>query len=186
MNDKLKPLPLGTITLADHWTLREAGALNGKLKQSWQDQFDQNPGHRTVVVEIDYHFGERDYSLAAYLCSEKIESGHDMYFKEGRIRMSMSSVEDFFGIAYWFADDWMIENFREQNDDPQDGDRLEVDGEEWFYQDCFPFRRLFDAELVESAVAQDLGPLTVKWLNIVYFLRSPQGRLEWEGLSDEA
>lgn len=175
MYNKLKSLPLGTITLAEHWTLRAAAALNGKLKQSWQDQFDQNPTHRTVVVEIDYHFGERSYSLAAYLCSEKVESEHDMYFKEGRIRMAMSSLDDFFAIAYWFADDWMIENFREENEDPKDGDRLVVDGNELFYEDCFPFRRLFDAELARSAVAHDLGPLTINWLtiSIVYRFRSP-------------
>ena len=87
--------------------------------------------------------------------------------------MPMSSVEDFFGIAYWFADDWMIQNFREHIDGPKDGDRLEMDGEELLYEDCFPFRRLFDPELVGAAVAQDLGPLTVNWLNIVYRFRCP-------------
>jgi hypothetical protein len=162
MSTKLEPLPEGTIELAQHWTLVDPGVINGSLREKWQECHRQHPEYTTVIVEVDYHFGDRDYSLAAYLCRVRVPHGHDAYFKEGRIRLAMSSIEDFFGIAYWFADDWMMDNLREEAKQ-SDEDIENLPG----YEECFPFRHLFDTELAQSAFAQDLGPQTTTWIDLL-------------------
>ncbi len=163
MPTKLKPLPAGTVDLARHWTLVDREVINARLREEWQERHKQHPEHRTVVVEIDYHFGDRDYSVAAYLCQGTVEHDHEAYFKEGVIRLAMSSIEDFFGIAYWFADDWMMESLRakaKQKDKPVE--------EMTAYKKCFPFRKLFDRGLARSAAAQDLGALTTTWIDFSF------------------
>jgi hypothetical protein len=163
MPTKLKPLPAGTVDLARHWTLVDPGVINARLRDEWEERRKQHPEHRTVVVEIDYHFGDRDYSLAAYLCQGTVEHDHEAYFKEGVIRLAMASIEDVFGIAYWFADDWMMESCRENA--KQEGKPVE---EMTAYKKCFPFRKLFDSELARSAEAQDLGALTTTCIDLSF------------------
>lgn len=150
----LPNLPDNTIVLAKHWSLKTEGVLNHELKAEWEKIKDQNPDHR-VVVEFDYHWEEEQYSIGAYLCPPPVKSCHDQYFKEGRIRIALESIQDIFEIAFGFVNDWKVENFFDQHPDEEPGD------------DVYSFRSLFSKDLADEILPKNLGPLKVVWLHLI-------------------